>query len=96
MGQCWVTSRGLDRLPADRQGMLEAVWFNLWRPRLRPYRELQAGDTVFFYDPQGAQVHWRTRVSQVLAQPLLVKSRRSPPAGKHVHPAADSSLTFQV
>ena len=65
MAQRWVTSRGLDGLPTDRQAMLDAVWFNMWRARLRPYRELGAGDTVFFYDPSSRRVRWQTRVSRV-------------------------------
>jgi hypothetical protein len=79
-----VTSRGLDGLPADRQEMLEAVWFNMWRLQLRPYRELQPGDTVFFYDPPSGQVRWRRRVSQVLADPYQGVAERSRMVGRRV------------
>jgi hypothetical protein len=77
MTQRWVTSRGLDGLPNDRQAMLEAVWFNLWKLQLGPYKELRAGDTVFFYDPPSKHILWRTRVSRVFTDTYESKDAAS-------------------
>jgi hypothetical protein len=61
----WVTSRGLDVLPHDRDAMQTSVWFNMWTRRFRPYRELRDGDVVFFYDPPSRRVIWRTVATKV-------------------------------
>jgi hypothetical protein len=65
MGRRWITSRGIDGLPADRATMLTNVWFNLWTRRLRPYQELVDGDVVFFYDPPSRRVRWQTQATNI-------------------------------
>ena len=63
--EMWVTSRGLDVLPHDRDAIQTSVWFNMWTRRFRPYRELRDGDVVFFYDPPSRRVIWRTVATKV-------------------------------
>src|SRR4051812_15889812 len=60
----FVTSRGYT-LPTTPDGMAASPWFNLWQRRLWPYRELQPGDTLFWYDATAQAVVWASRVSRV-------------------------------
>jgi hypothetical protein len=45
--------------------MAASPWFNLWQRRLWPYRELGAGDTLYWYDATEQAVVWESRVSRV-------------------------------
>jgi hypothetical protein len=45
--------------------MAASPWFNLWQRRLWPYRELQPGDTLYWYDATEHAVVWESRVSRV-------------------------------
>lgn len=60
----FVTSRGF-LLPEDGDEFGERYWFNMWKPRLWPYNELQVGDTLFWYDSKLQEIVWRTTVTKV-------------------------------
>lgn len=60
----FITSRGF-ALPTDSNEMGKNLWFNMWQRRLWPYKELDEGDTLFWYDTKEQAIVWRSRVSQV-------------------------------
>ena len=60
-----MTSRNFV-LPATPQAMAEGYWFNMWTKRLWPYRELEAGDVLFWYESPTKTVRWRSRVRAVV------------------------------
>jgi hypothetical protein len=59
----FITSRGF-ALPTDAGVMRENLWFNLWQRRLWPYKELDVGDTLYWYDTKELAIVWRSRVAQ--------------------------------
>lgn len=60
----YVTSRGF-LLPETEAEMGAAFWFNMWTKRLWPYKELQTGDILYWYETPTKSVKWRTEVSQI-------------------------------
>jgi 5-methylcytosine-specific restriction enzyme A len=60
----FITSRGFP-LPVDPDEMAENLWFNMWQRRLWPYKELEDGDTLYWYDTNDQAIVWRSRVIQV-------------------------------
>lgn len=60
----FITSRGF-ALPTDVGEMGENLWFNMWQRRLWPYKELDEGDTLYWYDTKEQAIVWRSRVAQV-------------------------------
>jgi hypothetical protein len=60
----FITSRGF-ALPTDAGEMDEKLWFNMWQRRLWPYKELDEGDTLYWYDTKELAIVWRSRVVQV-------------------------------
>jgi hypothetical protein len=60
----FVTSRSF-ALPTDAEEMVERLWFNMWQPRLWPYRELKVGDWLYWYDPTKQAIVWQSLVSRV-------------------------------
>jgi hypothetical protein len=42
------------------------LWFNLWTKRLWPYKELEPGDTLYWYESPSKCIVWRSRVVEVL------------------------------
>lgn len=60
----FITSRGF-ALPTDSGEMGENLWFNMWQRRLWPYKELDEGDTLYWYDTKEQAIVWRSRVAQV-------------------------------
>ena len=60
----FITSRNF-ALPETADGMSEGFWFNLWTRRLWPYRELEAGHTLYWYESPSKIVSWKTEVKQV-------------------------------
>lgn len=64
MATGFVTSRPFP-LPTDAAGMADKLWFNMWERRLWPYKELEEGDTLYWYDTTEQAIVWRSRVTQV-------------------------------
>jgi hypothetical protein len=62
----FVTSRSFG-LPDSAEAMNEAIWFNLWRNRLWPYRDVQRGDELYWYETSSERIVWRTRISELAA-----------------------------
>jgi hypothetical protein len=60
----FITSRGF-ALPTDSGEMGEKLWFNMWQRRLWPYKELDEGDTLYWFDTKEQAIVWRSRVAQV-------------------------------
>ena len=63
-----VTSRGFV-LPESPSEMSDGIWFNLWQSRLWPYKELQVGDDLFWYESPTKAIVWHTQVEHVEAFP---------------------------
>src|SRR5207302_8535700 len=64
----YITSRGF-KLPDAADEMERSVWFNLWTKILWPYRELQPGEDLYWYESPSTAIVWRTRVTWVEAFP---------------------------
>lgn len=62
----YVTSRS--RLPDAAEDM-DYLWFNVWQTRLWPYRELQPGDDLWWYESSSGRLRWHSRVARVEAFP---------------------------
>jgi hypothetical protein len=60
----FVTSRGF-ALPTNPVEMANNLWFNMWQRRLWPYKELDEGDTLYWYDTKDQAIVWRSRVHKV-------------------------------
>lgn len=60
----FITSRGF-ALPTSSDELAGWVWFNMWQRRLWPYRALEVGDTLFWYDSPAQAIVWKTTVSDV-------------------------------
>lgn len=41
------------------------TWWNLWRIKLWPYRELVIGDLIYFYESPTKRIVWKSRVTDV-------------------------------
>jgi hypothetical protein len=68
----FVTSRSFP-LPADPGEMASNLWFNMWQSRLWPYKELEEGATLYWYDTKEQAIVWRSRVIQVERFPYTSK-----------------------
>lgn len=60
----YITSRSF-ALPTDANEMEDRLWFNIWQHRLWPYRELELGDLLFWYDPTTQSIVWRSKVASI-------------------------------
>ena len=60
----FVTSRSFP-LPTTPEGMAERSWFNLWQNRQWPYREVEPGDTLYWFDTAERAIVWETRVGRL-------------------------------
>ena len=60
----YITSRRFT-LPDLANEFADSVWFNLWRIRLWPYRELVVGDILYWYESPSKCIVWRSRVTDV-------------------------------
>jgi len=58
----YITSRSF-QIPDSFAGMAEALWFNMWRRRQWPYRELLKGDTLYWYENK--QIVWNTKITEI-------------------------------
>jgi hypothetical protein len=52
-------------LPHTLHEMQGSLFYNLWRNRLWPYRELLSGDTLYFYESPTRSIVWKTSVTDV-------------------------------
>jgi hypothetical protein len=57
----YITSRGF-KLPESDAELRDGVWFNMWRTRLWPYKELVTADLLFWYESPSKAIVWKTRV----------------------------------
>jgi hypothetical protein len=60
----YITSRGFI-LPESADDFANHLWFNCWRKRLRPYRELVTGDILYWYESPTRCIVWKSRVVDV-------------------------------
>lgn len=60
----YITSRGFT-LPESAEEFSDSVWFNLWRYRLWPYRELLVGDILYWYETPSQGIVWKSRVAEI-------------------------------
>jgi hypothetical protein len=60
----FVTSRSFP-LPTDAGEMANKLWFNMWQKKHWPYRELEEGNTLYWFDTKKQSVIWHSRVHKV-------------------------------
>lgn len=60
----YATSRSFV-LPISPEEMSTALWFNLWKNKNWPYRELEVGDVVLWYESATQRLRWLTKVVEV-------------------------------
>jgi len=60
----YITSRNF-RLPEADSEMSAHVWFNMWTRRLWPYRELEPGHILYYYESPQHVIRWKTRLRRV-------------------------------
>jgi hypothetical protein len=67
--QAWITSR--KGVTSDAAEMAAEPRWEMWKGRLRPYRELREGDELWWYDsiPKVKALVWRSRVASVTSFP---------------------------
>lgn len=64
----YITSRGFP-LPRTVEAMKADLRFHVWTKQFWPYRELQAGDDLYWYETPTTTIVWKTRVEKVEAFP---------------------------
>ena len=64
MAKGYLVSRRF-RMPESADGMAQGYWFNMWAKRLWPFRDLQAGDRLFWLESPSRVVTWASRVQRV-------------------------------
>lgn len=60
----YITSRGFT-LPKTADGFADSLWFNLWRYKLWPYKELIVGDALYWYESPSRRIVWKSRLAEV-------------------------------
>ncbi|MFQ5817662.1 MAG: hypothetical protein ACE5H2_06885 [Terriglobia bacterium] len=60
----YITSRR-DELPSSRKEMEGSTWYNMWKRKLWPYRELVEGDLVYWYESRNKRVVWVSRLNRI-------------------------------
>jgi hypothetical protein len=60
----YITSRGFV-LPESAEEFADRFWFNLWRIRLWPYREVVVGDLLYWYESPSKSIVWKSRVTEL-------------------------------
>ena len=53
-------------LPDDADAFSNGLWFNLWTKKQWPYKELERGDTLFWYESPSKHIVWKSQVVEVL------------------------------
>jgi len=61
----YITSRG-SVLPESPEEFATGVCFNMWARRLWPYRELERGGVLFWYESPSTAIVWKSLVDQVI------------------------------
>ncbi len=61
----YITSRRYI-LPSRKVEFAQRVWFHFWRRRLWPYREIQPGDILFWYETPSKRIVWKSWLSKVI------------------------------
>jgi len=67
-----------------------STWWNLWRIKLWPYRELVVGDIVYFYESPTKRIVWKSRVTDVRRFPYNSKPEVQRKLGLSSSEAQDS------
>ncbi len=60
----YITSRGF-ALPESAEEFADGFWFNLWRIKLWPYRELVIGDLLYWHESLSKRIVWKSRVTHL-------------------------------
>lgn len=60
----YITSRRF-RLYKCAHEMRDALWYNMWKKKQRPYEELTKGDVLYWYESPSKRILWKTRVTFV-------------------------------
>jgi hypothetical protein len=53
-------------LPLAPEGLTTGKWFNMWSKRLWPYDELEAGETLLWYESPNQRIVWSSKVIDVI------------------------------
>src|SRR6266542_3604147 len=59
----YIASR--EELPKTNSEIEAAIWCNLWKNRQWPYKDVEPGDIVYWYDRTSAAIVWKTRIEDV-------------------------------
>jgi len=60
----FITSRRFV-LPASPKEMANFAWFNMWKRKNWPYRDLMVGDTLYWYESKSKRLRWKTQVVRI-------------------------------
>lgn len=60
----YITSRRF-LLPDTADAMANTFWFNMWLTRQWPYRELDSGNVLYWYQSPTKQLTWKSHVTEV-------------------------------
>lgn len=60
----YITSRRFE-LPQTAAEMRTWLWFSMWRTKQWPYRDLDEGDILFWYESPSQRIVWKSRVLRV-------------------------------
>lgn len=62
--QIFITSRGYAILNIG-ENLQSALWFNMWQKRMWPYKEVNAGDTLYWYDSISQRIVWKSEIETI-------------------------------
>lgn len=60
----YITSRAYS-LPNSLKQMNESVWFNMWRRKFWPYKDVFEGDVLYWYESKAKRLVWETRIDRL-------------------------------
>ena len=87
-----ITSRNFV-LPQLSDAMRTNVWFNMWTMNRWPYKELNPGETLLWYESPNQHIVWSTNVTDVTRFPY---SRREEVAAKLKLSAVEAAQPYFV
>lgn len=63
----YIISKNIS-LPEDISGMERPDWFNMWKNKQFPYRNLEMGDFLYWYDTKKKSLVWKSIVVKIERQ----------------------------
>ena len=53
-------------IPDCKSEMEAHPWFNMWKTRKPPYKDLVKGDILYFFDTEKEQLIWKTKITKLI------------------------------